>query len=105
MRNLERILSNQKQEIESVQTDILCPRKEEQDIQLNSPLVQVVIGVRRSGKSTLCKKVLKEKGVVFAYVNFDDEQLAGAKGDDLDDIFQSHRNIRFCRHIILLIYL
>lgn len=88
MRNLERILSNQKQEIESVQTDILCPRKEEQDIQLNSPLVQVVIGVRRSGKSTLCKKVLKEKGVVFAYVNFDDEQLAGAKGDDLDDIFQ-----------------
>lgn len=66
----------------------LCPRKEEKALQLDSPLAQVVIGVRRSGKSTLCKKVLMASGVAFAYLNFDDEQLAKAKSDDLDDILQ-----------------
>lgn len=88
MKNLERILSNQKQEIEAVQAASLCSRKEERDVQLDSSLAQVVIGVRRSGKSTLCKKVLIMSGVTFAYVNFDDEQLAKATGDDLDDIYQ-----------------
>ncbi len=88
MKNLERILSNQKQEIEAVQAASLCSRKEERNVQLDSSLAQVVIGVRRSGKSTLCKKVLITSGVTFAYVNFDDEQLAKATGDDLDDIYQ-----------------
>lgn len=88
MKNLERILSNQKQELEAVQVTSLCLRKEEQDVQLDSSLAQVVIGVRRSGKSTLCKKVLIASGVTFAYVNFDDEQLAKATGEDLDDILQ-----------------
>ena len=59
-----------------------------QELQLDSNLAQVVIGVRRSGKSTLCQKVLIEKGVNFAYVNFDDERLRKAKTDDLDDVLQ-----------------
>ena len=88
MKDLERILSNQKQEIESLDALSFCPRKEEKEIQLNSPLAQVVIGVRRSGKSTLCQKVLKESGILFAYVNFDDERLANATSNDLDDILQ-----------------
>mgnify|MGYP004645832137 FL=1 len=71
-----------------MQAASLCSRKEERNVQLDSSLAQVVIGVRRSGKSTLCKKVLITSGVTFAYVNFDDEQLAKATGDDLDDIYQ-----------------
>lgn len=66
----------------------LCSRKEEREIQLDSRLAQVVIGVRRSGKSTLCQKVLIESSVHFAYVNFDDERLKKARTDDLDDILQ-----------------
>lgn len=88
MKNLERILANQKEELECIPLASICPRKEERELQLNSPLAQVVIGVRRSGKSTLCQKVLVESGVAFAYVNFDDERLAHATSDDLDDILQ-----------------
>lgn len=50
-RTLETILSDQRSEIES--------RKEEQLIDQNSPQAQVVIGMRRCGKPTLCFKTLK----------------------------------------------
>lgn len=71
----------------------LCTRKEEKELQLDSNLAQVVIGVRRSGKSTLCQKVLIEKGFNFAYVNFDDERLRKAKTDDLDDVIRDQSRV------------
>lgn len=88
MKNLKRILESQREELKVLDVSFLCTRKEEQELQLDSNLAQVVIGVRRSGKSTLCQKVLIEKGVHFAYVNFDDERLRNAKTDDLDDVLQ-----------------
>ena len=88
MKNLKRILESQREELKQLELASLCTRKEEQELQLDSNLAQVVIGVRRSGKSTLCQKVLIEKGVNFAYVNFDDERLRKAKTDDLDDVLQ-----------------
>ena len=72
--DLLQILVDQKEELNSVDTSMLCPRNEESEIELQSKLAQVVIGVRRSGKSTLCQKVLLESGVNFAYVNFDDDK-------------------------------
>jgi predicted AAA+ superfamily ATPase len=45
-----------------------------------------VIGVRRSGKSTLCHKVLLERGVRYGYVNFDDDRLADMKTEDLNTV-------------------
>ena len=88
MKNLKRILESQREELQQLDLASLCTRQEEQELQLDSNLAQVVIGVRRSGKSTLCQKVLIEKGVNFAYVNFDDERLRKAKTDDLDDVLQ-----------------
>ena len=88
MKDLKRILSNQKAELDLVDLEALCSRKEEQEIQLNSKLAQIVIGVRRSGKSTLCMKVLMQSGVHFAYVNFDDERLQKVGVDELDVILQ-----------------
>ena len=88
MKDLKRILSNQKAELDVVNLEALCSRKEEQEIQLNSKLAQIVIGVRRSGKSTLCMKVLIQSGVHFAYVNFDDERLQKVGVDELDVILQ-----------------
>ena len=66
MKNLKRILSNQKAELENIDLSTLCARKEEQEIHLNSKLAQIVIGVRRSGKSTLCQKVLLQNNLCFA---------------------------------------
>ncbi|MCH5301596.1 MAG: ATP-binding protein [Prevotella sp.] len=67
----------------------LCTREEERQIDLKSKLAQVVIGVRRSGKSTLCRKVLRESGVKAAYVNFDDERLEGLRREDLNTVLEA----------------
>ena len=87
--SLTEILANQKAELEHLDVSSLCSRKEEQAVDLDSKLAQVVIGVRRSGKSTLCQKVLIERGVSFAYVNFDDENLAGLKAENLTDVMSA----------------
>ena len=87
--NLLRILSDQKDELRATDVAALVTRAEELEIKLDSPLAQVVIGVRRSGKSTLCQKRLLESNVNFAYVNFDDDRLVGLKTEQLDDVLQT----------------
>ena len=87
-RKLETILTDQAEEL-ALKNDIrFCQRKEEDLIDLESPQAQVVIGVRRSGKSTLCYNALKRSGVTFAYVNFDDERLFALTADDLNDVLE-----------------
>lgn len=83
------ILSDQKEELLMLPLESLVKRKEEDEIQFNSKLVQVVIGVRRSGKSTLCQQALLRAGLKFAYVNFDDERLAELKTEQLDELLQA----------------
>lgn len=51
---------------------------------LENPLIKVIIGPRRSGKSFFAIHFLKKQGNNFGYVNFDDETLAGS--DDYDGI-------------------
>lgn len=87
-RVLENILADQAEELAMKQTIRFCQRKEEDRIDLDSTQAQVVIGVRRSGKSTLCYNALTRKGVKFAYVNFDDERLIRLTADDLNDVLE-----------------
>lgn len=78
------ILSDQRDELIRTDWQHLVPRKEEQEVNLNSPLAQVVIGVRRSGKSTLCTKVMLDSGLPFGYINFDDDRLGRLSRQDFD---------------------
>lgn len=87
-RSLETILVDQKSEIGSWRNEQLCTRYEERLVDLESPQAQVVIGVRRSGKSTLCKQVLSDAGVQFAYADFDDERMEGLGTKQLNDILE-----------------
>ncbi len=87
-RILESVLSDQAEELARKKSKWFCQRKEEDQIDLESPQAQVVIGVRRSGKSTLCYNVLTRKKLKFAYVNFDDERLINLKSEDLNDILE-----------------
>lgn len=87
-RILEQILTEQQEEIGLRSEERLCKRKESKLIDLDSPQAQVVIGVRRSGKSTLCYQALHNAGVKFAYVDFDDERLMGLQASDLNDILE-----------------
>ena len=87
-RELERVLLDQKEELEALRNKSFCHRLEESQIDLNSNLAQVVIGVRRSGKSTLCFNALEKSKVRYAYVNLDDENLYCLTVKDMNDILQ-----------------
>jgi len=110
-RTLEFILSDQQEELEERGKEALCRRTEETLVDLTSPQAQVVIGVRRSGKSTLCYQALHAVGVKsraserravlardmpsaaeiakkFAYADFDDERLYDLKAEQLNDVLE-----------------
>ena len=87
-RLIEQVLTEQRQELQALQDVDFCSRREEDEIDLDSRLAQVVIGVRRSGKSTLCYNALKSKNVNFAYVNFDDERFEDMQTSDLNTVLE-----------------
>ena len=96
------ILSDQLEELRSTPWQTIITRKEEQEINLNSPLAQVVIGVRRCGKSTLCTKVMMESGLPFGYINFDDDRFGKLTREDFDSLLQTlYRMHGDFRHLLL----
>ena len=80
------VLTEQQAEIANTRPAELVPRREESLFEFDSSLAQVVIGVRRSGKSTLCHKVLKGHGVHYGYANLDDDRLADMTQEDLNTL-------------------
>lgn len=87
-RIIESILLDQIEELDYKRRQKFCYREAEKLIDLDSPQAQVVVGVRRSGKSTLCFNALTRAGVKFGYVNFDDERLVKLKADSLNDVLE-----------------
>lgn len=105
MMNIVGILQDQQQELKAIDVGQFCSRQEEKLFDFASSLAQVVIGVRRSGKSTLCIKMLKEKGIKFGYVNFDDEQLANLRPEQLNDVLDAvYKVYGNVTHIFLMRY-
>ena len=85
----KQVLLDQQKEKNEILLESLTARREEVYFDLNSQLAQIVIGVRRSGKSTICHKVLKQNNINYAYVNFDDERLYSLKTEDLNNILEA----------------
>ena len=83
------VFADQKEEMQNNDMTQLCTRLEETQLSLTSNLAQVVIGVRRSGKSTLCEKFIRQNGVEFAYANFDDDRLANLNSEDFDQVLDA----------------
>ncbi len=80
------VLAEQKEYAQKDAKQKWVDRYEENHFEFDSPLAQVVIGVRRSGKSTLCHKVLSQHGVRYGYVNFDDDRLVNLSTEDLNTV-------------------
>jgi len=80
------VLAEQQEEIKSYKPQKWVARKEEALFEFNTTMAQVVIGVRRSGKSTICHKVLLERGIRYGYVNLDDDRLADMQVKDLNTV-------------------
>ena len=87
--DLEQVLADQQKELLGRDRSRLVSRVEEGQIHLDSALAQIVIGVRRSGKSTLCQSAVLQLGRPFGYVNFDDERLASLRGEDLNAVLET----------------
>lgn len=87
-RTLEFILTDQQEEMQERAEEMLCHRKETVLVDLKSTQAQVVIGVRRSGKSTLCYQALQSADVKYAYADFDDERMADIEAKQLNDVLE-----------------
>lgn len=85
----KQVLLDQQKEKDGILPENLTARREEVYFDLNSQLAQIVIGVRRSGKSTLCHKILKQNNINYAYINFDDERLYNLKTEDLNTVLEA----------------
>ena len=81
------IIKNQKEDLDDLLKADVLVREPMSNIDLNSPCAQVVIGVRRSGKSILCLTAFKSAGIPFGFVNFDDENLDGIEAAGVLDIY------------------
>lgn len=87
-RTLEFILTDQQEELLERGEEMLCRRKEAVLVDLKSSQAQVVIGVRRSGKSTMCYQALHEANVKYAYADFDDERMLELQANQLNDVLE-----------------
>jgi len=85
----KQVVLDQQKEKNDIRLSDLIPRQEEIYFDLDSSLAQIVIGVRRSGKSTMCHKVLKQNNINYAYINFDDERLYGLKSEELNSLLEA----------------
>ncbi|MEJ2772097.1 ATP-binding protein [Stygiolobus sp. CP8521M] len=86
---IKSVLKEQREDAEKLVSRAI-PRdvpKVELLINLSIPNVLAILGVRRSGKSTLSLLLLKDKN--FAYVDFEDERLRNLKSVDLHIVEQA----------------
>jgi len=85
--NYIQIITEQKAECAKILNEGNVLRTAESMISLDSNLAQIITGIRRSGKSTLAHRVLKNRN--YAYLNFDDERLINLQPHELNDILES----------------
>lgn len=89
-RDYVKILEDQKQELERLMADPrLIDRVQTELVDVNSPVAQIVIGVRRCGKSVVCRMALARSGVRFGYIDFDDDALQNLEATDLNDVLKA----------------
>jgi len=92
-----KVILDQKEEIALSKEETLVNREFEHFVNIESQLAQIIIGVRRSGKSTLAHLVCCDLN--YAYLNFDDERLMDCSQDDLnlllELLFQEYGDFKY----------
>ena len=84
------IIQDQRRSLYELMEEAVVPRRPMERIELLHPCAQVVVGMRRCGKSVLCRMALKaHPEIKFGYIDFDDEKLRDVQPDDLNDILEA----------------
>ena len=84
------ILKTQKRELEWLMSQPdLIERAQLGWFEVNSTLAYFAVGVRRCGKSVLCRMALAKSGFPFGYIDFDDEPLHNVQPVDLNDLLEA----------------
>jgi len=80
---LKKVLLDQREEAELLLQRCTVERDVEAGLRasLDDKLIKVIMGVRRSGKSVLAHRILKNKS--YAAINFDDERLFNINTNEL----------------------
>lgn len=82
--NYVEIISDQRKELQELMKEAMIPRRPMERIDLLHPCAQVVVGMRRCGKSVLCRMALQaHPEMKYGYIDFDDEKLRGIQAEDL----------------------
>ncbi|MBU1717478.1 MAG: ATP-binding protein, partial [Bacteroidetes bacterium] len=81
-----RAIEDQREEIRMVSKRNYIKRDLMNYYSLTGDLIKIILGVRRSGKSTFAQLMLS--GNDFAYLNFDDERLVGLTANDLNTLLE-----------------
>ena len=87
-RSLKKAIQEQKLELERLLSEKMLARSPMRKVDADSPFAQAVVGMRRSGKSVVCRKAMRDSSVAFGYVDFDDEVLAKIDASQLDDVLR-----------------
>ena len=87
--DIEKVLLEQQDELDALESEVLIHRPEEDLINLKSKLAQVVIGVPISSISTRSFNALGKAGVPYASANIDDTRLTELGTEDLDNVLQT----------------
>ncbi|MBS3142682.1 ATP-binding protein [Candidatus Woesearchaeota archaeon] len=101
--DLKSVIKEQREELEKIEkeekiierTDLEMSKKA-----LKYPNVLAILGIRRCGKSIFSYLLAKQHN--FAYINFDDERLAGLAGKDLNTVLEAFYELYGDMEYILL---
>ncbi len=87
---IKKVILDQQVEVKKLKASWHSREKspELQSLLKSSGLVKVVMGIRRSGKSTLCLGSIPAE-TPFSFVNFDDERLTGLDTTDLNTVYEA----------------
>ena len=85
----EKAIREQKLELERLLSEKMLDREPMDKVDVASHLAQAIVGMRRSGKSVVCRTAMRNSGVAYGYVDFDDEVLAKIDVSELDDVLHA----------------
>ena len=75
-RDLKKAIREQKLELERLLAEKMLDRAPMDKVDVTSHLAQAIVGMRRSGKSVVCRTAMKNSGVMYGYVDFDENYPA-----------------------------